>query len=237
MSSRFREHVRCNVVGYIALFCFAMAGTASAVDGPLQGQNKVGSTDIINGEVYTEDIELGAVNRAKISGDAVSADKILDGTVGTAEIGQGGVASSEVENDSLTGDDVLNGSLTTADLAKHTIVRDDLAFNVPTVFTANVSGLGSAGLIAGNGATSVTKRSEGAYRVHFAGVDVRACIPQVSLASMFAPFPKNGEISAYIREYVPNPENYVDVYTWDSTALGGAPPAASDRNFYLTLTC
>ena len=28
-----REHLRSNVVGYVALFCFAMSGTAVAVDG------------------------------------------------------------------------------------------------------------------------------------------------------------------------------------------------------------
>lgn len=37
-----REHIRHNVVGYIALFCFAVGGTAVA----LPGNNKVDSGDI-----------------------------------------------------------------------------------------------------------------------------------------------------------------------------------------------
>ena len=49
---RFREHIRSNVIGYIALFAFAMSGTASALD----GSDTVFSDDIVNGEVKSADI-------------------------------------------------------------------------------------------------------------------------------------------------------------------------------------
>jgi hypothetical protein len=39
MSVRIREHIRSNVVGYVAVF-IALSGTAYAVDGPLPGQNQ-----------------------------------------------------------------------------------------------------------------------------------------------------------------------------------------------------
>ena len=59
MSGRIRQHIRSNVVGYVSLFV-ALSGTAYAIDGPLPGQNQVGSEDIINGEVKTPDLALGA---------------------------------------------------------------------------------------------------------------------------------------------------------------------------------
>ena len=42
MSVRIAQHIRSNVVGYLALFV-ALSGTAYAIDGPLAGQNQVGS--------------------------------------------------------------------------------------------------------------------------------------------------------------------------------------------------
>ena len=45
MSGRIRQHIRSNVVGYVALFV-ALSGTAYAIDGPLPGQNQVGSEDM-----------------------------------------------------------------------------------------------------------------------------------------------------------------------------------------------
>ena len=48
--SRVGNHVRSNVVGYVAIF-IALSSTAYAVDGSLPGRNTVGTADIINGEV------------------------------------------------------------------------------------------------------------------------------------------------------------------------------------------
>jgi hypothetical protein len=48
--ARIWRHIRSNMVGYVALL-LALGGTAYAVDGPLAGQNQVGSEDIINGAV------------------------------------------------------------------------------------------------------------------------------------------------------------------------------------------
>jgi hypothetical protein len=91
MSKRISEHIRTNVVGYIALFCFAIGGTASAVDGPLAGQNQVGSADVINGEIQEPDIAAGAVR----------AGEIQDGAVGGAEIVDDGVRGPEVKETTL----------------------------------------------------------------------------------------------------------------------------------------
>jgi hypothetical protein len=49
-----RDHLRSNVVGYVALFV-VLSGTAYAPRRTAPGQNKVGSADIINNEVYSVD--------------------------------------------------------------------------------------------------------------------------------------------------------------------------------------
>jgi len=71
MSGRISEHIRSNVVGYVAVF-IAPSGTAYAVDGPLPGQNQVGSEDIIHGEVQTLDIDdANGVRSADVQDDTL----------------------------------------------------------------------------------------------------------------------------------------------------------------------
>ncbi len=53
---RLWEHFRQQWAGLLALTLVLGGGTAYAVDGPLAGQNTVGSEDVINGEVKTADI-------------------------------------------------------------------------------------------------------------------------------------------------------------------------------------
>jgi len=55
VSRRLGEHLRGNVVGYVALF-ISLSGVAWAANGPLQGKNTVGSADIIDAQVKTDDI-------------------------------------------------------------------------------------------------------------------------------------------------------------------------------------
>jgi hypothetical protein len=128
-SARVREHIRTNVVGYIALFCFAMGGTAFAIEA-----NSVRSKHIANGQVRTADLADGSVAGAKLAGGSVTSEKILDGSVGGAdlgtaivqaqhideaavgaeELGEGVVGSDEVGLEALNGDDI--GGLTGADI-------------------------------------------------------------------------------------------------------------------------
>ena len=113
MSKRIREHLRSNVVGYIALFCFAMSGTAIALD----GSNTVFSDDIVNGEVKTADIGNGEVGTADIATDGVSAVDIGTDAVTDSEIIAGGVRTSEIANNQVQSADVLDNGLTGADIA------------------------------------------------------------------------------------------------------------------------
>jgi hypothetical protein len=100
MAGKIRGHIRSNVIGYVALFV-ALSGTAYAVDGPLPGQDQVGSADIINNEVQTADIRDANLTTADIRAGAVTSGKILDGEV----------QSGDVRDNSLTGDDLDESTL------------------------------------------------------------------------------------------------------------------------------
>ena len=78
MSDRIRAHLRSNVVGYIALFCFAMSGTASALD----GINTVFSDDIVNGEVKAADIGTGELTSGDILNGTIDRQDLANGAVG-----------------------------------------------------------------------------------------------------------------------------------------------------------
>jgi hypothetical protein len=88
MGARVTEHIRGNVVGYVALFAFAIGGVAEA----LPGKNTVTSGDIRRGQVRAGDLGRGAVTNPKL------ADSAVDG--------------AKVAPDSLTGADVNESSLT-----------------------------------------------------------------------------------------------------------------------------
>jgi hypothetical protein len=116
MSNRISNHIRSNLVAYLALF-FALTGSAYALD----GSNTVFSDDIVNNEVRSEDIRDSNVTATDLRANAVTTGKILDGEV----------RSTDVANDTspfaLTGTDVANGSLTGADLADDAITGAKVA--------------------------------------------------------------------------------------------------------------
>jgi hypothetical protein len=72
-----RDHLRHNVVGYIALFCFVLGGTAVA----LPGHNKVDTGDIKKNAVRTSDIAPRAVTAAKIAPRSVDGLRVIDNSL------------------------------------------------------------------------------------------------------------------------------------------------------------
>ena len=104
------NHVRSNVVGYIALFV-ALSGTAYAIDGPLAGQNTVGSEDVINGEVKNNDLGADSVGSGKIADRQIKNADLSLGASSSNTIADGGIQGIDIQNDSLKGADVDEGSL------------------------------------------------------------------------------------------------------------------------------
>ena len=77
-SGRIREHLRTNVVGYIAIFLFATGGSAIA----LQSRNTVDSGDIKNGQVTRNDIAPNAVNGSRVARNSLAGGDINEKRLG-----------------------------------------------------------------------------------------------------------------------------------------------------------
>jgi trimeric autotransporter adhesin len=144
MSARIGNHIRSNIVGYIALFLFAMGGSAYALDGPLPGQNQVGSDDIINGEVKGVDIGAGEVKNGDIgtsevkannvAPDSLGGNKIVDRSVKNADLGLGASSSNTIADGGIEGIDVKNNTLTGTQIDESTLA------GVPATNAWNLNG-------------------------------------------------------------------------------------------------
>jgi hypothetical protein len=111
MSTRIRNHIRGNVIGYVALFV-ALGGTAVA----LPGTNTVDSGDIINGQVKSADIANNKVNTIDLQDNQtrssdVRDDTLANGGLGAVDLAPNSVGSSEVSDNSLTGSDINESTL------------------------------------------------------------------------------------------------------------------------------
>jgi hypothetical protein len=120
VGEKVRGHIRSNVIGYVALFV-ALSGTAYAVDGPLPGQDQVGSADIINAEVTNKDLAPNSVTSAKIFDREVKNADLSFGASSSNTIADGGIQGIDVKNDTLTGTQVDDNSLTEADINEGTL--------------------------------------------------------------------------------------------------------------------
>ena len=132
-----RGHIRSHVVGYVAVF-IALSGTASAIDGPLPGQDQVGSADIIDQEVKQQDLGSNSVASGKIvdgqvQGSDLATNAITDDTfnpaLGSSKIGDGAVRSGELGGNSVNSAHVFPNSLTNLDLGTDSVGASELGNN------------------------------------------------------------------------------------------------------------
>jgi hypothetical protein len=124
MLQRLRPRSAYDVIALLALFVAVGTGGAYAA-------NTIGSTDVIdesllsqdikNGQVANTDLASNAVTSAKIAnfsvanndlrGDAVTTSRIKAGNVGVTDLATNAVTGAKVADDSLTGADVQESSL------------------------------------------------------------------------------------------------------------------------------
>jgi hypothetical protein len=116
---RISNHLRSNVVGYVALF-FAVSGSTAWA---LSGSNTVFSDDIVNDQVYSGDVRN---------------DTLAGGGLTAPDLRKGSVGSSEVQNDSLTGADIDESTLSRPIYAKVDPTGDVVADESKGIGGANV---------------------------------------------------------------------------------------------------
>ena len=128
LSARVGNHIRGHVVGYVALFV-ALSGVAYADDGPLAGQNTVGSADIINAEVYAQDIRPDAVGSGKVADNSLTAADLAAQSVRFGELASSafyapdiaplprGIASYGIPINAIQGSEIQSDTIRRSDLA------------------------------------------------------------------------------------------------------------------------
>jgi hypothetical protein len=99
-SKRIVRHVRANVVAYLALFV-ALGGTSA------YAANTIGSADIIDDSILTQDLKNGQVKSQDLATDAVGSTKIVDDNI----------LGRDVRNQTITGADIAPGAIGPAALA------------------------------------------------------------------------------------------------------------------------
>jgi hypothetical protein len=123
LQGRISEHIRGNVIGYVALFVALSGGTAYALD----GSDTVFSDDIVNGEVKTADIGDGEVTTVDIRAGAVITGKLADGSVITAKLADGAVTTGKLADSAVTTNALADEAVSIGKLADAAVTTNALA--------------------------------------------------------------------------------------------------------------
>ena len=116
MLNGLRHHLRSNLIAYLALFV-ALGGTGA------YAANTIGSEDVIDNSLRTEDIQTATLLRQDHKPEELTGTYILDGslsffdlapgTIVNSRLADNAVTSGKVASNTLTGDDVNEGTLDT----------------------------------------------------------------------------------------------------------------------------
>jgi hypothetical protein len=215
-STRVSDHIRSNVIGYIALFCFAIGGTAYATHPG--GANTISSGDVIDGQVKTADLGNGEVKVADVGQAAVATDELKNDGVTGAKVAASTLTTTDLENEtltasdvapnslssgrildaSLTGADVKDNALKGADIDEATLDVGDAARAYAHVGAPNCTGTpGTCEIFKSKGIASVTRDSTGQYCVTAPGID-QGSAPAAVTVDWSTTTPPAGNASAMV---------------------------------------
>ena len=126
MATRVRDHISSNVWGIAAMFV-ALTGTAYASHPG--GANTISTGDIINDQVFTQDLANNNMTSLDIRDDTLGsgglqAIDLRDDSVGTSEIAADAVAGGEIADAAVGGAEIADAAVGAADLATDAIPAD-----------------------------------------------------------------------------------------------------------------
>jgi len=121
MAHRLRRSLSfANVCSLLALFVALSTGGAYAA-------NTVFSTDIVDGEVKTEDLALGAVALPQLASNAVNSARVDNGSLKGIDLEQGAVGAREIADESVTGAEIGPGAAGGTEIADGAVGANHVA--------------------------------------------------------------------------------------------------------------
>jgi len=190
-----RKHLTyANVMATIAVF-IALGGTAYAV-------NTVGSSDVIDESLLSQDIKNGEVKVADIGQGAVASDEVKNDAITNADVAPNTLSSARILDATLTGADVANNTLKGADIDEATLDVGDAARAYARISPdACDDTSGECTLEQSKGISSVNHFGVGDYCVTAPGIDAIQTPAAVTVDTNNTSDP-NGNASAMTREAV-----------------------------------
>ena len=123
-STTLRNHLRSNVIGYVAVF-IALSGTAIASHPG--GADTISAADIINNEVRTEDIRDANVTTTDIRSDSITTGKIADGEVRSADVLDESLGTADLGVDSVGRSELVGGAVGTFEIGANEVLGRNIA--------------------------------------------------------------------------------------------------------------
>jgi hypothetical protein len=156
-------------VAYAALFV-ALGGTAYAA-------NTVGSSDIINESILSEDIKdlevkstdiaNAAVNNSKLKNNAVGTAKVTDESLTSQDLGPDSVSTSEIAIDGVGALEISNNSIDSGEIIDFQLSNQDVGVEFAQI---NANGT----VANSSGGVTATRINTGQYEVDF-GHNITFC--------------------------------------------------------------
>jgi hypothetical protein len=239
-----RSHLTyANVISTLCLFLLLAGGTAYAA-------NTIGSSDIIDESILSQDIKNAEVKVADIGQGAVATDEIANGQVKTADIGAGEVRSgnvangqvlsadigtgevrsSNVANDNLTGGDIAGNSLKGADIDEGTLDVGDAAraYGDVSRLCSGDPGAEVCEVHQSKGITSVIRKAVGVYCVRAPGINPSETSAVVSTDWNGTNSPE-GNASVFVAPFEGCANGGFGVYTYFAENVGVVDSAGTPR--------
>jgi hypothetical protein len=116
---RLGHHARANAVAYLALF-ISLGGTGA------YAANTIGSSDVIDESLLSQDFKNGEVKNADIGGNQVTTTKIKAGNVGMTDLADNSVDSAKLQTDSVNASEIADNSIDAGEIIDNSLFAADL---------------------------------------------------------------------------------------------------------------
>jgi len=119
MLSKLRPRSVYDLMAAIACVGVLAGGTAYAAD-------TIGSADVIDESLLSQDIKNGQITRADVGNNAAATAEVLDGSLTGIDVQDGSLPGIEVQDNTLTSGDIFNGTLTGVDVLDNGLTGSDV---------------------------------------------------------------------------------------------------------------